>query len=117
MGKNSETLCWTCQNASADKCCWMDRCHPVEGWDAAPTRIRMSGEGGVSTIRSYLVRACPNYVPEQVRYEKGVCPVCRTVFTRKPQNRKYCSAACRELARLHTLMKGAEGLASPSFPK
>lgn len=110
MGTNQESLCWTCQNAYAHKCCWMDRCHPVEGWDAVPTRIRMSGDGGEGTTRSYLVRGCPNYVPEVVRYDKGACPVCGTVFTKKPQNRKYCSTACRELARLRSLMKGIQGI-------
>ena len=104
MGEK-ETLCWDCQNAYAHKCCWMERCHPVEGWDAMPTRIRIYADGTAAAIRSYLVRACPNYIPDplQARFEKTICPVCHTAFVRKPQNRKYCCVRCRDLAQMRIL--------------
>lgn len=104
MGEK-ETLCWTCQNAYANKCCWMERCHPVEGWGAQPTRIRMHLDDTEAVVRSYRVYACPNYIPDppHARYEKALCPICHATFMRRPQNRKYCSTRCRDLARIRIL--------------
>lgn len=54
------TLCFGCQNA-VGKCSWSARFEPVPGWDAKPTEIKTVGG---QTCSSFLVRACPQYVPD-----------------------------------------------------
>ena len=55
-----QTLCWTCRNAYANRCCWMRNCTPVEGWVVkyAPVMFKV---GRVYYTPSYLVQECPNY--------------------------------------------------------
>ena len=53
----TQTLCWTCRNAYADRCCWMRNCTPVEGWVAERISIKFK----IYFTPSYLVRECPNY--------------------------------------------------------
>lgn len=56
-----ETLCWGCKNAVCG-CSWVDG-KPVEGWDAEKTIVKdVDGD-----YESYLVKACPEYVPDRRR--------------------------------------------------
>ena len=59
--KNS-TLCWKCQNATGG-CSWSSDFTPVEGWNAMPTRIRQSK--GYKDTDSYIVKKCPQFVPDE----------------------------------------------------
>ena len=57
--KTKETLCWTCKNACG-KCSWSKGFEPVDGWDAIPTKIKVSIETNEYTD-SYFVKNCPLY--------------------------------------------------------
>lgn len=48
-------ICWDCANATNNRCSWVDRGEPVEGWIARKTTIRFSGE----ETKSYCVHYCP----------------------------------------------------------
>lgn len=60
--------CWTCENATGG-CSWtaIDKktgkvmFQPVPGWDATPTRRRLSGK---TIMESYEIHDCPQYVPD-----------------------------------------------------
>ena len=52
---HEHTLCWDCANATNNRCPWVDRGEPVEGWRARKTTIRFSGE----ETKSYCVHYCP----------------------------------------------------------
>jgi len=52
---HEHTLCWDCANATNNRCSWVDRGEPVEGWRARKTTIRFSGE----ETKSYCVHYCP----------------------------------------------------------
>ena len=58
-------LCWDCQNARADRCCWMCDLTPVPGWDAEPVPQRLTNRGLVADA-TYAIKACPNFVPDEV---------------------------------------------------
>lgn len=58
QGKNADTLCWYCANATnSAKCCWAKDFTPVEGWDAIPRRIKFND----IITDSYIVITCPNF--------------------------------------------------------
>lgn len=65
MAFKNEQLCWTCQNARADKCCWMQDLTPVEGWDADWVDEAVFKSGHVRPA-TYHIRKCPNYVQDEV---------------------------------------------------
>lgn len=58
-GPQEPTLCWKCKNTNRFKCPWFnpDDPQPVPGWVAEPRTTYHGTE-------SYLVRECPNFVPE-----------------------------------------------------
>ena len=88
-----ETLCWSCRNAYAHRCGWMQNCQPVEGWSAQST----------DAVRgAMLVTSCPNYIQEKrrKRSDKLRCPICGKRYFPSKLNQEYCSDLCRELAGL-----------------
>ena len=53
------TLCWSCGRPLDPRSCpWMDRFEPVNGWDAMPTVLQMTGNEG-RAVASYKVRGFP----------------------------------------------------------
>jgi len=62
-------LCWDCQNARADKCCWFDDFTPVEGWDAEWQEAQLT-KHGYNLGATYHIKKCPNFVPDE-----GIVPV------------------------------------------
>lgn len=102
MANRQETLCWTCRNAYAGKCCWIDRCEPVKGWTAKRSRLKISDGKQVNT---WHVTGCPNYIRD-VREpigERRRCPICRQTFVAKSLNQIYCGSMCRDLGRMKIL--------------
>lgn len=88
-----ETLCWSCKNAYAHRCGWMQSCQPVAGWHAQET----------DAVRgAMLVTVCPNYQQEKrkKRKSKRRCPICGKEYSPTRQKQPYCSDLCRELAGL-----------------
>lgn len=61
--KTPKQRCWTCANAYGG-CEWSEfkNPQPVPGWDAKPTKIRIS-EGLFDD--SYAIRDCPKYIPDK----------------------------------------------------
>ncbi|MBO5909353.1 MAG: hypothetical protein J6Q67_06230 [Clostridia bacterium] len=54
----SNTLCWTCANATNGNLCpWVKNFTPVEGWVAEPKKIFFNNV----TIDSYYITECPLY--------------------------------------------------------
>lgn len=54
-----ESKCFSCRKATGVcKCSWAESFTPVEGWNAEPTKIHMTGR---VNIDSYLVWTCPQY--------------------------------------------------------
>ena len=68
--RDPQTLCWRCQKATGH-CSWSGidardldkpvKFQPVSGWDAIKTRL----ECGRRDTSSYLVLACPEFVPDE----------------------------------------------------
>ena len=58
--KGAQTLCWSCKNA-CNKCFWSKYFMPIHGWDAEPTEITQKTDCGIRSIKSYYVKACPQY--------------------------------------------------------
>ena len=57
-------LCWNCKNACAG-CSWSRYFIPVKGWTATPTKIYSND----IVIPSYLITACPKYIPENKNFK------------------------------------------------
>lgn len=57
-----ETKCWTCRRPGTGSCSWDLNFTPVEGWTATPTMVAVWAKG--AQTESYIVHACPKYVPE-----------------------------------------------------
>lgn len=64
MSKNKQ-LCWDCQNARADRCCWMCNLTPVPGWDAEPVPARPTSRG-YTVGATFAIKACPNFIDERM---------------------------------------------------
>ena len=62
MGQFSYTLCWDCANATGF-CSWSQEGIPVEGWDAAATKIKSSSHN-VKPIDSFIVHRCPRFIQD-----------------------------------------------------
>lgn len=71
----SKTLCWRCANAVPNSagtrgCSWSRKLIPVEGWDAEQTSLyaeRWDRNKGCSIFNpqtSYVVKSCPEFVPD-----------------------------------------------------
>lgn len=65
----AKTLCWDCQNAVPSRdgkrgCSWSRKLIPVDGWQAEPTEKRDSFD---RVCASYLVKACPLFIPDEPR--------------------------------------------------
>jgi hypothetical protein len=58
----NDTLCWKCQNATGG-CSWSQELKPVEGWVAKKTKIRL--QRGANDIDSFIVRKCPEFIPDE----------------------------------------------------
>lgn len=57
-GKNADTLCWSCANATnSAKCCWVRDFTPVEGWKAIKRKICLYK----LPEDTYQVIECPNF--------------------------------------------------------
>lgn len=55
--KAKDTLCWSCEKCTGGSDCpWANRFEPVEGWDAVPTKIKMTPE---KESDSFKVLSCP----------------------------------------------------------
>lgn len=83
------TLCEVCENACGG-CSWSEKNvqKPVEGWDAIRNDILPHGYYS-EPIESYVVLACPKYVPD--RYAEKY-PFNRKEATRRVMVRKECYA-------------------------
>ena len=64
MEKQTGTLCWGCKNACGG-CAWSRDFKPVEGWEADKTTVKC--DNGI-VYRSYHVKSCPEYNPDDKRY-------------------------------------------------
>ena len=72
--KQDDTLCWDCKRACGG-CPWsMSGTHhgmtrkpsPVDGWKARETTVRMqSATDNTRSVVSYIVEACPLFVPDR----------------------------------------------------
>lgn len=54
-------LCWDCQNARADRCCWMAKGRPVKGWTAEVVPERNKHVASTT----YSITACPHFVKDK----------------------------------------------------
>lgn len=68
-----DTICWGCQNACG-RCPWSEKhAKPVNGWDAISTKVKMfstrNGNSVGNMVNSFIVLACPLYVPDPPRME------------------------------------------------
>lgn len=64
----TESLCFSCRRCNADMCrwFWINNPKPVDGWDARPRMLSISGKRGYEKkIQTYDVRHCPNFVPDR----------------------------------------------------
>lgn len=78
MAYKNEQLCWTCQNARADLCCWMRDMTPVQGWDAYWLDEITLPSGHVRQA-TYSIKKCPNYVSDTIVKQQ---PIVERRFTR-----------------------------------
>lgn len=60
---HSESLCWTCKNASCG-CSWSREFKPVKGWKAIATIINSTCKGGKVSTPSYCVIECPEFIKD-----------------------------------------------------
>lgn len=62
-------LCWDCQNARADRCCWIGRRKAVEGWKA---RIVPDKNEHLRQLMpyTYAISKCPNFVKDEPTLDK-----------------------------------------------
>lgn len=55
--ERKDTLCWGCSKATGkEDCPWANKLKPVEGWEAMPTKIKMTVH---ITVNSYKIVSCP----------------------------------------------------------
>lgn len=64
-GVRNETLCWRCKNACGN-CSWSAFFHPVKGWNAKKTKIKVSSEQ-LHETESYIVKSCPQFIKDERR--------------------------------------------------
>lgn len=68
MPSEAETLCWRCKNAVPGAkygCSWSRGFKPVDGWTARETKIMRSAGEYYYADTSYLVKKCPEYIPDK----------------------------------------------------
>lgn len=107
MIQDKPTLCWNCKNATADKCDWVGKYKPIDGWIAENTEIKC----GYCTIDSYLVIKCPNFQPDKKKKPvakpkkempkqeiRKVCKYCKMVFYTRYAKTLYCCQQCKSKA-------------------
>ena len=61
-------LCWNCQNAFANKGCWIGCEKEVDGWEAEKVKVRNLGHE-LRIEETYLIKKCPNFVKDEVKEE------------------------------------------------
>ena len=60
--KHIDQICWSCNKACANGCCWFKDNKPVPNWKAIETKIKSTSEDGrVYYVSSYRVEKCPLY--------------------------------------------------------
>lgn len=71
-------LCLDCRNAvpcEAHGCSWSRYFLPVAGWTASPTvYLSYVSRGKRTLIRSFAVRRCPQFVPDEPRCALATAP-------------------------------------------
>lgn len=56
-------LCWDCQNAYADRCCWVGKRKAVKGWTAKKMPYKLQNLD-CPVVETYFITACPNFVSD-----------------------------------------------------
>lgn len=69
MRESGEQLCWSCQNARADRCCWIGNRKAVKGWKAKVVPCMCSNQK-IRPTYTYRIKKCPNYVKEPTKISK-----------------------------------------------
>jgi len=64
------TLCFKC-NTPSPICPWKYNFTPVEGWDAEPTKVAISGNDS-RMVNSYVVKSCPLYEENERKPEEKI---------------------------------------------
>lgn len=60
--KGNEQICWSCNKACADGCCWFKNQEPVPNWVATETLIKATSDAGHKYfVKSYKIEKCPLY--------------------------------------------------------
>lgn len=68
--KGDEQICWSCNKACAEGCCWFRNNEPVPNWIAIKTKIKATAEtGNTYYISSYKIQRCPLYRCDNPIYE------------------------------------------------
>lgn len=60
--KGDEQICWSCNKAYGNGCCWFQKNEPVPNWKATQTFIKATADTGHKyLVPSYKIYKCPLY--------------------------------------------------------
>jgi hypothetical protein len=62
MAEPGNSICWSCHNARADRCAWIEK--KVKVWEKAYARLKEENSG--RGYKVYVVRECKQYALEEV---------------------------------------------------
>ena len=78
QGIYEQTLCWFCQRSYKPgvMCSWERRFVPVTGWEAIYNPVKTfrtyRNPGNFELVDSYMVRKCPEFLPDRKGAVNGI---------------------------------------------